>query len=61
MDGSSSLHPDADKQEILDLCLQLLESLKTPGAAGRDKFLATLAPHGTACHARAMVRIMFIR
>ncbi|RFU78888.1 hypothetical protein TARUN_3327 [Trichoderma arundinaceum] len=51
----SSISADADKREIFDLCLQLLASLKTPGAAGRDKFLATLAPYGTACHARTLV------
>ncbi|KAM0249001.1 hypothetical protein ACHAQJ_009250 [Trichoderma viride] len=46
---------EPEKQAILDLCLQALESLKFSGAAGRDTFLATLAPHGTACHARSMI------
>jgi hypothetical protein len=46
---------DADKRAVVDVCVRILESLKVPGAAGRDQFLATLAPHGTACHSRFMV------
>ncbi|GAD97663.1 conserved hypothetical protein [Paecilomyces variotii No. 5] len=54
--SSSEILPGADeRQAVLDVCLQLLSSLKKPGAAGRDLFLATLAPKGTACHARNML------
>ncbi|KAL1878865.1 hypothetical protein Plec18167_004160 [Paecilomyces lecythidis] len=54
--SSSASSPGAnERQAVLDVCLQLLSSLKTPGAAGRDMFLATLAPKGTACHARTML------
>lgn len=50
---------DADKQAAVDVCVRLLESLKLPGAAGRDEFLSTLTSHGTACHSRFMVSIIF--
>ncbi|PNP42438.1 hypothetical protein TGAMA5MH_05179 [Trichoderma gamsii] len=46
---------DTDKRAVVDVCVRLLESLKLPGAAGRDQFLSTLAPHGTACHSRFMI------
>ncbi|UKZ88273.1 uncharacterized protein TrAFT101_004035 [Trichoderma asperellum] len=55
MEPSSQPVMGADKREVLDLCIRILESLKVPGAAGRDQMLSTLAPHGTACHARTMV------
>lgn len=60
MEPSSQPVMGADKREVLDLCIRILESLKVPGAAGRDQMLSTLAPHGTACHARTMVSIKFI-
>ncbi|KAL6832176.1 hypothetical protein V8C40DRAFT_238039 [Trichoderma camerunense] len=55
MESSSPTATDADKQEVVNLCGRILETLKLGGAAGREQFLATLAPYGTACHARAMV------
>lgn len=59
MGPSSLTATDADKREVVDLCVRLLESLKLPGAAGRDEFVSTLAPVGTACHARTLVSIVF--
>lgn len=59
MESSSPTATDANKQEVVNLCVRILESLKLAGAAGRDEFLATLAPYGTACHARAMVGTCF--
>lgn len=55
MESSLPTATDADKQEVINLCVRILETLKLGGAAGREQFLATLAPYGTACHARAMV------
>lgn len=55
MESSSLTATDVDKKRVVDLCVRLLETLKLGGAAGREQFLATLAPYGTACHARAMV------
>lgn len=60
MESSTPTATAADKREVVDLCIRILESLKVPGAAGRDQFLSTLAPHGTACHARTMVSTCYI-
>lgn len=44
-----------DKAAALAVCKAILDSLKVSGPEGRATFLATLAPHGTACHARRLV------
>jgi hypothetical protein len=45
---------ETDKATVVAICTRLLASLKTSGPEGRAAFLATLAPHGTACHGRKM-------